>query len=193
MAIGSLELQADNIWKQKSKVVDTGEYLEITGTVPSFPAGEPGGCGMEDLKDPTGEKMIIGVCAHIDAKLPPNTALQRAELFARKTGSGEWLKCGPNRLDSAEYQHCLTLDPVIKLDNGMTGKRWCSPVQRDTCGDDKYIDFSLGTANFSCANLGEQFRELGFMLSHISRTSSYDYQIRAYYQKCGENGSFESN
>jgi hypothetical protein len=183
---------AGNIWNQPSSISDLDGYLEITGTVPAYPAGDNLGCSLQDIADPKGTHYIPAVCARIKATLPPNTVLARYERFAKLSGSNKWLECKHQNIGSAAGINC---DPneVIHLNNGLTAKRYCPTIQRDTCGDDENVDFTLGRANYGCANLNPELRNIEFSLSHISRTDSYDYYIRVYYKKCGNSGPLESN
>jgi hypothetical protein len=184
---------AQDLWNHPATVVDKGGYLEISGIVPAYVATGKRGCGMEDLSDPDGSKYIPAVCAEISATLPAATVLVSTEIFAKINGSGEWQTCKRVDIESAKYRQCKSLDPNIQLPDGRTAVRWCMPTQRNACGNDYEIDFKLGRANYSCANIGPEFLKLVFGLNHVSRTHGYDFLIKAHYKRCGGPGPFKSN
>lgn len=182
---------AGNIWHPSLTIVDHGGYLTIAGTAPAFPAGDSLGCSLESLD--SSNTYVPAVCVDISTDLPPNTVFKKAVLLARKTGTTKWETCSEHELRTPAYERCRSRPPIIHLKDGTTAHLMCDPVRRSTCGPYKAVDFSLGAANFNCANFGPGMRRLDFRFTHTSRRGGYDFKIFAYYKNCGGSGPFESN
>ena len=173
------------------------DRMELTATVPKYDGPGRKGCGLKDVNSETA-KYIDAISVNIRGKLPEGVAVKTIKEYAKKQGEQNWKECKKQTIRGAEYRKCdreIGDGAVIQLRGGLTGRKLCPKIYRDTCGGDILTDFSMSNANNSCENLGESFRTVTGGFSHISRSHGYDIKAVVYYKKCGVNNEnqFESN
>lgn len=179
---------AQHLFNYPATVRSIDGATEVSGSVPAV-SPRPGERSPAFI-DPANGAYVPALNASIDAQLPPGNAISRVEFFAKRTGTPDWQPCTPRDVEGPQYQACLTAP--LPPDTG----RVCIKSRRYFCGDMTDIEFKLGGGNFSCHNLGPEFRSVTLFLEHMSRSSGFDFLAKIVHQPCGPvgpNPAFRTN